>query len=99
MQAPGASSPTPRRGPPSAAGEIDLTVNGRRLAWCRSRRPRACRPGAGGLQVLRYAAWYRADGAGGVGGLGPRLAVNVSTYAGPASAGTSWWCAPRAGRG
>ena len=40
------------------------------------------RPGAGGLQVLRYSAWYRATGVGAAAGSAHRLSVDVSTYAG-----------------
>jgi ABC-type nickel/cobalt efflux system permease component RcnA len=44
------------------AGEVALTAGGRRLAVEPVSSTASWRPGAGGLRVLRYAAWYRAAG-------------------------------------
>ena len=44
------------------AGEIALTVDGRRLAVEPLSQTAGYRPGAGGLRVLRYAAWYTGGG-------------------------------------
>ena len=62
--------------------EIDLTVNGRRATVVPISQTASLRPGAGGLQVLRYSAWYRATGIGVGAGSSHRLAVSVGTYAG-----------------
>jgi nickel/cobalt transporter (NicO) family protein len=45
------------------AAEIELTADGRRLPVEPVSQTAAFRPGNGGLEVLRYAAWYRAPGA------------------------------------
>ena len=62
--------------------EIDLTVDGRRATVVPISQTASFRPGAGGLQVLRYSAWYRASGIGAAAGSAHRLSVSVSTYAG-----------------
>jgi nickel/cobalt exporter len=62
--------------------EIDLTVDGRRATVVPISQTASFRPGAGGLQVLRYSAWYRATGIGAEAGSAHRLSVSVSTYAG-----------------
>ena len=45
------------------AAEIELEVDGRRVAVAPVSQTAEVRPGQGGLEVLRYAAWYRAPGA------------------------------------
>jgi nickel/cobalt exporter len=62
--------------------EIELTIDGRRATVVPISQTASFRPGAGGLQVLRYAAWYRATGVAAEAGSAHRLSVNVSTYAG-----------------
>ena len=49
----------------------------------------AYRPGAGGLRVLRYAAWYRATGADGIDGAHAGAGEREHATA-TGSAGTSW---------
>jgi len=61
------------------AGEITLTAGGDRLGVEPVSQTASYRPGAGGLRVLRYAAWYRATGADGIDGATP-VQVSVSTY-------------------
>lgn len=63
------------------AAEIVLTVGGRRVAVQPVSQTASFRPGQGGLQVLRYAAWYRAPGAAGAGGDALPVEVAVPTYA------------------
>jgi nickel/cobalt transporter (NicO) family protein len=62
------------------AAEIELMVDGRRLAVEPISQAARFRPGQGGLQVLRYAAWYRLPEAAGLGGDGMRVDVRVPTY-------------------
>ncbi len=62
------------------AAEIELTAGGRRLAVEPVSQTAALRPGQGGLQVLRYAAWYRAAGAGDVSVGDVPVEVSVPTY-------------------
>jgi nickel/cobalt transporter (NicO) family protein len=62
--------------------EIELTVDGRRATVVPVSQTAGLRPGAGGLQVLRYAAWYRATGVAAEAGSSHRLSVKVTTYAG-----------------
>lgn len=64
------------------AREIDLTVDGRGATVVPISQSASFRPGAGGLQVLRYAAWYRATGVPAEAGSAHRLSVKVTTYAG-----------------
>ena len=61
------------------AAEIRLTVGGRRVPVTPVSQTASFRPGQGGLQVLRYAAWYRAPGAARDGRGGP-VEVGVPTY-------------------
>ena len=61
------------------AAEIRLTVGGRRVPVTPVSQTASFRPGQGGLQVLRYAAWYRAPGAARDGHGGP-VEVGVPTY-------------------
>ncbi len=62
------------------AAQIELSVNGRRVAVVPVSQTAEVRPGQGGLRVLRYAAWYRAPGAASVAGDGHRVEVRVPTY-------------------
>ncbi len=62
------------------AAEIELTVDGRRLAVAPVSQTAGFRPGQGGLEVLRYAAWYRVPGAAALDGDGLRVDVRVPTY-------------------
>jgi ABC-type nickel/cobalt efflux system permease component RcnA len=62
------------------AADIELTVDGRRVAVEPVSQTADLRPGQGGLQVLRYAAWYRAPGAAADGGGDLRVDVAVPTY-------------------
>ena len=62
------------------ASQIRLTVNGRPRMVAPISQTAGWRPGAGGLQVLRYAAWYRVGGAGEVSGGGHQVAVDVPTF-------------------
>lgn len=48
--------------------QVEVRVDGRRLAVEPVSQSATTRPGQGGLQVLRYAAWYRVPGAADVGG-------------------------------
>ena len=62
------------------AGEIEVAVDGRRLAVEPVSQTAGFRPGQGGLEVLRYAAWYRVPEAAGLDGDGHRVEVAVPTY-------------------
>jgi nickel/cobalt transporter (NicO) family protein len=64
------------------AREIALTIDGRQVTVVPISQTASFRPGQGGLQVLRYAAWYRATGVRAARGSAHRLSVKVSTYAG-----------------
>jgi ABC-type nickel/cobalt efflux system permease component RcnA len=59
---------------------IELTADGRRLRAVPVSQTASFRPGQGGLQVLRYAAWYRAAGAADLDGDGLRVDVSVPEY-------------------
>ena len=62
------------------AAEIELEVDGRRVAVAPVSQTAEVRPGQGGLEVLRYAAWYRAPGAAPDAGGDHRVNVRVPTY-------------------
>jgi ABC-type nickel/cobalt efflux system permease component RcnA len=62
------------------AAEIELAVDGRRVAVEPVSQTAEVRPGQGGLRVLRYAAWYRAPGAASVARDGGRVDVSVPAY-------------------
>lgn len=62
------------------AKEIRVTVGGRRLSVDPVSQAAGWRPGSGGLQILRYAAWYRVEGAAELSGEGRPVTVDVSTY-------------------
>ena len=62
------------------AAEIELEVDGRRVAVAPVSQTAEVRPGQGGLEVLRYAAWYRAPGAAPDAGGDHRVDVRVPTY-------------------
>jgi ABC-type nickel/cobalt efflux system permease component RcnA len=62
------------------AREIAVTIDGRPRTVTPVSQVAAWRPGAGGLQVLRYGAWYRVAGAGGVTGESHRVSIDVASY-------------------
>jgi nickel/cobalt transporter (NicO) family protein len=62
------------------AAEIELTAGGRRLPVAPVSQTASFRPGQGGLEVLRYAAWYRAAGAADVSGGEVPVTVSVPTF-------------------
>ena len=62
------------------AGEIGVSVDGRARVVTPISQSASWRPGAGGLQVLRYAAWYRVEGGEGLSDGRHRVAVDVSSY-------------------
>jgi nickel/cobalt transporter (NicO) family protein len=62
------------------AAEIELAVDGRRVAVEPVSQTAEVRPGQGGLRVLRYAAWYRAPGAASVARDRGRVDVSVPAY-------------------
>jgi ABC-type nickel/cobalt efflux system permease component RcnA len=62
------------------AAQVRLAVDGRRVAVEPVSWTAGFRPGQGGLEVLRYAAWYRAPGAAGVAGDRARVDVSVPAY-------------------
>jgi len=61
------------------AADIAVTAGGRRLRVEPVSSTASWRPGAGGLRVLRYAAWYRAAGADELDGATP-VDVDVATF-------------------
>ena len=77
------------------AAEIELEVDGRRVAVAPVSQTAEVRPGQGGLEVLRYAAWYRAPGAAPDAG-GDHGSTSASRPTATGWAGTSWWCGRRA---
>ena len=62
------------------AGQIRLTIDGRRAAVTPISQTAGWRPGAGGLQVLRYASWYRVDPPARLGGGSHPVTVDVASY-------------------
>ena len=62
------------------AAEIELEIDGRRVAVAPVSQTAEVRPGQGGLEVLRYAAWYRVPGAAPDAGGDHRVDVRVPTY-------------------
>ena len=62
------------------AGQIHLTVDGRARTVIPISQTASWRPGAGGLQVLRYAAWYRVGGAAPAPGGHHPVVVDVTTF-------------------
>jgi ABC-type nickel/cobalt efflux system permease component RcnA len=62
------------------AAEIALAVDGRPVAAEPVSQIASYRAGQGGLQVLRYAAWYRASEAAGIEGDDLRVDVSVPAY-------------------
>jgi ABC-type nickel/cobalt efflux system permease component RcnA len=62
------------------ADEIALRVDGRRVAAEPVSQTASFRAGQGGLQVLRYAAWYRVPEAAGIAGDDLRVDVSVPAY-------------------
>jgi len=63
------------------ARELVVSVDGRRLAVEPLSQAASFRPGQGGLQVLRYAAWYRVAGASGLSGGAHRVEVRAASFA------------------
>ncbi len=82
VQADGGLAPYAAARAAERAREIALTIDGRRATVAPISQTASLRPGQGGLQVLRYAAWYRATGVRAAPGSAHRLSVVVSTYAG-----------------
>lgn len=76
----GGLQPYAERRAAERTGQIDIVIDGRRRTVVPISATASWRPGAGGLQVLRYAAWYRVKGAGEVSGGGHRVAVDVASY-------------------
>lgn len=64
------------------ARELRVMIDGRRLRVAPVSQAAVRRPGAGGLQVLRYAAWYRVPEARRITGSGHRVEVEATSFAG-----------------
>lgn len=69
-----------RRRAAERAGEIRLSVDGRPLTVAPVSQTASWLPGSGGLQVLRYAAWYRVESDDGASDGARTVAVEVPTY-------------------
>ncbi len=77
----GGLAPYAERRAAERARGIDLTIDGRPQTVAPVSQTAGWRPGEGGLRVLRYAAWYRVEGAGELSGDAHRVAVEVPGYA------------------